>query len=476
VTLSVFDAAREVPLGVALSMGGAEVTFSELAARVERRWSRIRDRLPRETPPWGALVALLGASDRPSLETVYTLMTAGAPVALIHPRLTPEERVATVDILRPKLLLGVGDARFDDAAGGAPGERDPALESPLDDSLCLAVLMTSGTTGRPKGVVLSRGAFIASARASERNLPLAPGDRWLLGLPIAHVGGLSILTRCLLSRAAVVVPREVAEGLRLDAAALIRTIAQERVTHVSLVPTQLEWLVSAEPSWVPPTHLRAILLGGAAARPSLLARAADRGLPVLTTYGLTEACSQVTTQVAGTVNRGQLGSGRPMPGVEVRLRDGLIEVRGPTLFDRYIPAYEPPSGDDGFFSTSDVGRFDDEGNLHVTGRRSELVITGGENVHPAEVEAVVEQCPGVTAACVFGVPDDTWGEVLAVAIVAPESEAVTDTALGDFLRERLAAHRRPRFVARLEALAVTPAGKLDRTATRGSAEPLLRPL
>ena len=465
-SLSVFDAACEAGDRVALVIGKAALTYGELAERAARRAAAVQalftdiDR--------ARSVALVGASDLATLETVHALMALGQPMLLLHPRATAAEQRGVVELLKPAFT--VLPSELD---GGAA----PVGRSPVDESRTLAILMTSGTTGHPKGVVLSRRAFIASARASERNLPLGPGDRWLLGLPIAHVGGLSILTRCLLGRAAAVVPRETAAGQRLDPAALARTIDEHGVTLVSLVPTQLEWLVAKDPPWRPPSHLRAVLLGGAAARPSLLARAADLGVPVLTTYGLTEACSQVTTQIAGTVNRGELGSGAPLAGVELRIKDGVIEVRGPTLFDGYLPApASSPFSPDGWFATNDLGRIDGAGNLHVVGRRSDLVITGGENVHPAEVEAVVERCSGVRAACAFGVPDDTWGEVVAVAVVPDRDGPPSLAALAAFVDEHLGRHRRPRLVAVVDELATTPAGKLDRTGTRERALPMLRPL
>jgi O-succinylbenzoic acid--CoA ligase len=376
----------------------------------------------------------------------------------------------TVELIRPARVIAAS-APPDDVPG------PPETLAPIDDARCLAILTTSGTTGRPKGVVLSRRAFLASARASEKNLRLDRSDRWLLGLPIAHVGGLSILTRSLLARSAVVVPGEIGRGQRLDAGALARVFEEQRVTLASLVPTQLEWLLEQGSSWRPPRHLRAVLLGGAAARPSLLARAAELGVPVLTTYGLTEACSQVTTQVVGTVNRGELGSGPPMEGVEVRIENGVIQVRGPTLFDGYTPPpLEPVFSDGGWFATNDLGHLDANGNLHVVGRVSDLVITGGENVHPAEVEAVVERCPGIAAACVFGVPDDTWGEILAVAIVAAPGGPPSDTELAAFVRAELSPHRRPRRLAVVDALAATPMGKLDRAETRRRSLGSLRPL
>jgi O-succinylbenzoic acid--CoA ligase len=468
VSLSIHEAAADRPDGIALVVGGDVATFGELAQQVAARAALLRartDGISDDQP-----VALVGASDRETLETVYALITIGRPVLLVHPRLTEAERNAVLELIRPARVVAPEVAPRTDQVFA------PSFE-PIEDSRCLAILMTSGTTGRPKGVVLSRRAFLASALASEKNLRLSRDDRWLLGLPIAHVGGLSILTRSLLARSAVVVPRETALGQRLDADGLARVIDDKRVTLASLVPTQLDWLLARDPPWHPPRHLRAVLLGGAAARPALLERAADRGVPILTTYGLTEACSQVTTQLAGTINRGELGSGSPIAGVELRIAGGVIELRGPTLFDGYVPApAEPVFSADGWFATNDLGRVDASGNLHVGGRRSELVITGGENVHPAEVEAILEQCPGIAAACVFGVPDETWGEILGVAVIGAPGGPPSDTALAAFLQARLAPHRRPRRIAVLDALAVTSLGKLDRAGTRERALGRLRPL
>jgi O-succinylbenzoic acid--CoA ligase len=457
-TLSVLEAASEAPDRAALVVGDQVVTFAELADQVRAKVSSLTTLgLPtgNRDPIW-----MVGSANIGALVQLYSLIEVGQPVALVHPRLTEGERQPIVDLFK-----------------GSADQSPPGTDSPplavLDDETCLAIVFTSGTTGRPKGIVLSRRAFLASARASARNLGWHDDDRWLLGLPLAHVGGLSIVTRCLIARRTVVVPAAVAEGKRLDARSMADAIEAQRVTLVSIVPTQLEWLLSLEPPWRPPAHLRAILLGGAASRAALLERAADLGLPVLTTYGLTEACSQVTTQPAGSVNRGDLGAGVPLAGTEVRLsEEGAIEIRGPTLLSGYVPDSGPALGPDGWFRTDDVGRIDQRGMLHVIGRRSDRIVTGGENVYPEEVESILERCPAVGRACVFAVPDDTWGEVVAAAVVprgAPDVEAITE-----FTQTNLAAHRRPRLLAFVETLVAAESGKLDRRATAAVARERLR--
>jgi len=197
----------------------------------------------------------------------------------------------------------------------------------------------------------------------------------------------------------------------------------------------------------------------------------------LTTYGLTEACSQATTQQPGTVNRGQLGAGPPLPGVELRISDDDgIQLRGPTLFSGYLPASDRSTFlDDGWFPTGDRGRLDEAGNLHVLGRRTDRIVTGGENVDPVEVEQALESLPGVVQASVFGVPDEKWGEVVCAAVVAVGPTPELAAAVAE-LRGRLAPFKLPRRIARLDALPLNATGKVDRRETARQASPLLEPL
>jgi acyl-CoA synthetase (AMP-forming)/AMP-acid ligase II len=246
-----------------------------------------------------------------------------------------------------------------------------------------------------------------------------------------------------------------------DAAALVRSVERDRVTLLSLVPTLLSRLLDEQPGWRPPAHLRAILLGGDGAPPALLRRAADRGLPVLTTYGLTETCGQVATQRPGTPP----GPGAPpLPGVAVRVVHGRIEVRGPALMTAYFPraAHDSPFVEDGWLRTGDLGRIDGEGALHVWGRWDDRIVTGGETVHPGEVERALEDHPAVREACVVGLADARWGQTVAAALVAEGEPSLGE--IEAFAARQLAPFRRPRRWCFVEALPRTPAGKLDRAA------------
>lgn len=484
VSLSVFAAAAETPDHPAIITDRETLPFAGLADRVRDVVARLRNRGLDGREP----VALVATSDPATIETVHALMATGTPALLLHPRLTPAERTSLVDAVGP----------VESFRPGRTGEPEPpAIQSPSDpeasdrespdygpdpvpppgDERALAIVHTSGTTGRPRGVVLSRRAFVAAARASAANLGWREDDRWLLPLPLAHVGGLSIVTRCLLARRTVVL------GSGDDVGSLLDSVHRHRVTLLSLVPTVLRRILDLDPPVRPPDHLRAVLLGGGPAAPTLLEQAVDQGWPVLTTYGLTEACSQVTTQRYGTVNRGEAGSGPPLPGVELRIGDDdEIQVRGPTLFSRYVPAGAgSPFIDGDWFPTGDRGRIDDRGNLHVLGRRADRIVTGGENVDPAEVEHALETLAGVREACVFGVPDDEWGEVVCVAVV-PEATGDTEADRRRLarqiheLRGRLAPFKLPRRLAVVESLPRTATGKVDRRETGLRSADRLHPL
>src|SRR5829696_4569036 len=297
--------------------------------------------------------------------------------------------------------------------------------APHDDDTAL-VVHTSGTTAAPRPVELSFGNIQANALGSAVALGLDPDERWLCPLPLSHVGGLMVLLR-----SAIYGTRAV-----IDAAA---RAAADDITVVSLVPTQLRRLLDAGAR--PGARLPVVLLCGAAATPDLLEEARAAGWPVRATYGLTQACSQVAVD------------GWPLPGVTVSLaEDGEILVEGPTV------------AGGGVLHTGDLGRFAADGRLEVVGRRSDTIVTGGENVAPAEVEAALLAHPAVADAGVFGRPDPEWGEAVTASVVL---RAPADPQeLREWVAGRLARFKVPKAVEVAEALPRTPSGKLLRRELR----------
>jgi O-succinylbenzoic acid--CoA ligase len=422
--LSIFAAAREAGGAVALHVGGTSLTFAQLAGMARARL-RALEHDTRDGKPY----PLTATNTLDTLVTLYALLAGGIAALVLDPRLTSPE------------LRALQDAA---ARAGHLAHADAA-----------AIMFTSGTTGTPRGAVLTGDALVASAAASAANLEWRDDDCWLLAMPIARVGGLSIVTRCLAARRALaLVPA-------FDAALFPGWIAATRITLASLVPTMLMRVLDAHPAWTAPDHLRALLIGGATASAALLQRARERGLPIVITYGLTETCSQVVaTPWDARFAPAADGAGMPLPGAEVRVVDGRIEVRGPMLMAGYWGAPALPPG--AWFDTGDLGEIDARGCLFVHARRVDLIVTGGENVYPAEVERVLEEFPGVTAAGVFGVPDETWGQTVAAALVAQPAPA--PETLARYLCARLAPHKRPREICLVGALPQTTAGKLDRQA------------
>jgi O-succinylbenzoic acid--CoA ligase len=290
-------------------------------------------------------------------------------------------------------------------------------------------------------------------------------------MPPAHVGGLSIVTRSLIARRCVVL----VSG-SFDPGEVVRVMAEHRVTVCSVVPTMLRRLLALEdPAWTPSSELRAVLVGGAPFPDALRELAVKRNVPTLATYGCTEACSQITTQREEQM--GRPGSGAPLPGIELRIRQGEIEVGGDVLMDGYIG--EDRSGapwtSDGWLRTGDFGSILADGQLLVGGRVDDLIVTGGENVSPQEVEAWLETVPGIVSACVFSCPHDEWGEEVVAAVVTDSTRYDEDT-LRDRLASELATHKRPKRICALDALPLNRSGKVDRAAVEIQCSGRLRPI
>jgi O-succinylbenzoic acid--CoA ligase len=292
-----------------------------------------------------------------------------------------------------------------------------------------------------------------------------------LSLPAAHVGGFSVITRCLWGRAAVVLPETPFSGTSSDPSALLQAASGGRATLMSLVPTQLHALV--EHAAHPPSSLRAVLLGGAPASFELLQRARELGWPVLPSYGLTEACSQVATAHPDTPR--QRGVGRALPGVGLRIVDGEIQVSGPTLLSGYLKrdgGLVPALDEQGWLHTGDLGFIDDDGNLVVEGRSAELINTGGEKVFAEKVERCALEHPEVLEACAMGVPDSRWGQKVVLVVVPktkPESgvvlaslETKLRSGLDAWFSDRLADFERPKATLFTTTLFRGPTGKVAR--------------
>jgi O-succinylbenzoic acid--CoA ligase len=303
------------------------------------------------------------------------------------------------------------------------------------------ILRTSGTSGEPKEVPLTYGNFLWSAVGSAVALGVHPRERWLCTLPLVHVGGLGIILRSAIYATTAVVHE------RFDTDAVLEALMAEEITLVSVVTTTLTRLLDA--GLAQPPTLRCALAGGGPIPPAVLERARAAGVVISQTYGLTEACSQVATQAPG---EGTPDAGPPLFCTAVTLgADGEILVAGPTV---------SPAVAGGVLATGDLGALLTDGSLRVFGRKSDTIISGGENVAPSEVEAVLEEHPAVAEAAVYGVADELWGESVHALLVA--RSAVSEQELRDHCAQRLAPYKVPKSITFTTALPRTASGKLQR--------------
>jgi O-succinylbenzoic acid--CoA ligase len=415
--------------------GGTVTTYAQLDAQAGDAAAALAglgvqpgDRVALQLPPGGPFLAALHAT-----------LLLGAAVVPIDPRLGPRERAERTN--DAKLTVTEPLAR-----DGAP---DAPIRDRLDPDAPATIVYTSGTTAAPKPVVLTIGNWTWNALGSAVALGLDAGDRWLCTLPLSHVGGLSILLRSAIYGTTVVLHE------RFDPAAVIEAIDRDQVTLVSLVPTTLRRLLDAGLRGVGGTgSLRVALVGGGALAPALAAEASEAGIPVAQTYGMTETCSQVATSLPGE----PATAGRPLLGQHVRIAgDGEILVAGPTVARSAVAA-------DGWLHTGDLGALDAHGRLTVTGRKADTIVTGGENVAPAEVETVLLGHPAVAEAAVHGRPDPRWGEAVVATVVLHDGSHAEAEELRAHVASQLAAFKVPKEVAFAAVLPRTPSGKLLRRA------------
>jgi O-succinylbenzoic acid--CoA ligase len=416
----IHQAAGRRPDRVAVEGPERSLTYAELSAAAVRAAGALQRLGVRP----GARVALELPAGEEFVIALHGCLLAGAAAVPIDVRLTEAERAARQSGCR--IVLS------EPLAGASMTWPEEAGIDPV-----VAVMHTSGTTAAPKPVALTHGNFLASALGSAVALGLDPAERWLCPMPLTHVGGLSIPIR-----SAIYATTAILHG-RFDTDEVLDELTDpaRRVTLVSLVPTMLTRLLDA--GLEHPPALRWALLGGGPIPPALLERARAAGVPVAPTYGMTEACSQIAT------------FGWPLPGVEVMTSAGEVLVQGPIVSAGAL-------ADDGWLHTGDLGRFDDRGRLEIVGRKADTIVTGGENVAPTEVEAVLLSHPAVADAAVHARADDEWGEAVAATVVLRGDAAVTAQALREHCATRLAGFKVPKEIAFAGRLPRTASGKLLR--------------
>jgi O-succinylbenzoic acid--CoA ligase len=423
----------------ALIADEASLTYAEL----EREATTAARRLAARGARRGATVALMLPAGLEYVVLLHALMKLGAVAYPINTRLAEAELAAELARAEPALTVN-----------GSPDlgltEADLPLLGEHDLSALHCRILTSGTSGGPRPVGLTYGNHLWSAVGSAFNLGVEPTDRWLCCLPLFHVGGLSIVMRSVIYGTTAVVH----DGFDVDRVA--SSLEGDGVTVISVVATQLARLLEAEVDLLP---LRAVLVGGGPVPAEVLEEAIGRGATVVQTYGLTETASQVTTLSPADAERRIGSAGRPLLTTHLRIQDGEILVQGPTV----APGV---ADEDGWLHSGDLGRIDEDGFLYVTGRRGEMIVSGGENVLPTEVEEVLLRHPGVADAAVVGRADPEWQEAVTAVVVLRADAEVSADDLRTHCGSELAGFKVPKRVEFVAELPRTASGKLMRRELR----------
>jgi o-succinylbenzoate---CoA ligase len=425
----------------ALISPAATLSFRQCASIT----SRIAGRLYEKGLRSGDAVAILSPNSPESALLMMSLLGNGLIAAPLNHRFPPEQLLKTLQALHPEMVVTAdpeiikpGESPFkaenmQDIAFAASEPEIPDRSAPrMKMERPVTIIHTSASSGVPKAAQHSFGNHWYSALGAARNMPLGNGDCWLLSLPFFHIGGYAVLFRALVSGSAVALP-DPHESIE-------RSLERFPATHLSLVPTQLYRLLR-KPETLPILRkLKAVLLGGSAVPAPLLAECIREGIPVFVSYGSTEMSSQIATTPApdGSVRK---NCGKPLPWRELAIAgDGEILVRGACLFQGYLKNSasgrqpHPELDSEGWFHTGDTGSLDDNGNLSVSGRKDNMFISGGENLHCEEIEEALSTVEGIEQALVVPLADREYGQRAAAFIKTvqpgtPTDDAITETML-----------------------------------------------
>lgn len=423
------------------------------------------------------IVPILTDHSADFITAVLALWTIGAVPVPLNIKLSSSELAEQIKFLQSRFLLQLNpNIKFDSSnitkvnlAAGAANYSE--LEIKIDSSQTAVIMFTSGASGKPKAVELSFENLISSAVIGNKFLNQTSNDTWLASLPFYHIGGFSIIFRSLVFGTGIILPDE------LNLHSIIQSINLFNPTLVSFVTSQMNELTKINIH--PNEGLRHVLLGGGFIDSNLMREALQRGWNVCKVYGSTETCSFVTVLSSSDSIYEPESAGRPIPPNEIFIFDengtelpayseGEIVVKSPSLMKGYWndDGITKQKMKDDLYLTGDIGYKDEDGYLYVLNRRTDLIVTGGENVNPTQIEEVISKFSKVKEVCVFGIEDEKWGQKIAAAIVAKSNEKFSIESLREFLADKIASFKIPKEIFFVDELPKTELGKVKREAIR----------
>jgi fatty-acyl-CoA synthase len=440
--------AARSPSKVALHFEGRDTTYAELAAQVERTANELDVKK-------GERVAWLGYNHPQMIVLLFALARVGGMLVPLNCRLTAAEHRQILADCSPKRIFS--DADFAKTAAKLETKAGAPSANPDD----LLIVYTSGTTGEPKGAVLTQAALAWNARNSFHAHALSASDHVLTSLPMFHVGGLNIQTLPALLAGATVTLHK-----RFDAGAWLADVAKRRPSLSLLVPAAMQAVIS-HPAWATTdlSSLRLLNTGSMVVPLSLIRAFHDRGIPVGQIYGATETAPIATALLREDAMQKAGSAGKPVPHCEVKLVEDEIWIRGPAVMRGYWQDNSGLTGD-AWFRSGDLARIDEDGFYWVVGRSKDVLISGGENIHPAELENVLADCPDIADAAVVGIKDAKWGEAACAVVVRKPGTALLESDVEKLFEGRLARYKHPRRVLFLEALPKNAMGKVQKAELR----------
>lgn len=476
-----FDTANKYPNRVAVLGKDFSITYAELLELVKSAASNLEDITQLVS---GSKIAILLENRIEYILLIHAFGMIDSIPVLINTRLTNEEIMWQLAQLKIEKII-VSKTTFvkvedlskqfqcysvDEAV---PGTEYISLKGKkrLDvDNFSLhkiqSLVFTSGTTGKPKTAVIRFSNLLASAMGSADRLGVNQNDIWMLTIPLYHVGGLSILIRSCLNGTTVFLDN------KFKTEDIVELINQYNITLVSLVPTILQWLINYGAFSQPNPTLRLLLLGGDRTSIELIKACKKLDLPIATTYGMTETVSQIATATKTQVFSKPLSVGKPLKGIKITIVNDQLKICNPNEVGEILISGNAVIGEyynhssDNFdingFKSGDIGYLDQEGDLFILQRRVDLIISGGENIYPSEIEEVISKIDGVESACVVGINDTEWGQIPVAAIVLESGSYLDKGEILTICKETLASFKVPKMIFYIEELPRNSLGKINR--------------